>query len=73
MLSLLNPHVYLDTVILLGGLGAREPSPGNVWFAAGAMTSSVLWFSGLGYGARLLGPLSRGRVPGKFSMASSGR
>ncbi|QHE90822.1 LysE/ArgO family amino acid transporter [Pandoraea fibrosis] len=63
MLSLLNPHVYLDTVILLGGIGAREASPGNVWFAAGAMTASVLWFTLLGYGARLLAPLfSRARA-----------
>ncbi len=63
MLSLLNPHVYLDTVILLGGIGAREASPGNVWFAAGAMIASVLWFTSLGYGARLLAPLfSRARA-----------
>ncbi len=63
MLSLLNPHVYLDTVILLGGIGAREAAPGNVWFAAGAMTASVLWFTLLGYGARLLAPLfSRARA-----------
>lgn len=57
MLSLLNPHVYLDTVILLGGIGAREAYPGNVWFAAGAMAASALWFTTLGYGARLLAPL----------------
>ncbi|AJC15868.1 LysE/ArgO family amino acid transporter [Pandoraea sputorum] len=63
MLSLLNPHVYLDTVILLGGIGAREPSPGNVWFAGGAMIASILWFTALGYGARLLAPLfSRARA-----------
>lgn len=63
MLSILNPHVYLDTVILLGGIGAREASPGNTWFAAGAMTASVLWFSTLGYGARWLAPLfSRARA-----------
>jgi len=55
-LSLLNPHVYLDTVVLLGGIGARHPWPGNAWFAAGAMCSSVVWFTGLGYGARLLEP-----------------
>lgn len=63
MLSVLNPHVYLDTVILLGGIGAREAASGNVWFAAGAMTASVLWFTLLGYGARLLAPLfSRARA-----------
>ncbi|WP_250471152.1 LysE/ArgO family amino acid transporter [Caballeronia sp. GAFFF1] len=55
-LSLLNPHVYLDTVVLLGGIGARHAWPGNAWFAAGAMCSSIIWFTALGYGARLLEP-----------------
>ncbi len=55
--SLLNPHVYLDTVILLGGVGARFPA-GERWsFALGAMAASVLWFFSLAYGARLLAPL----------------
>lgn len=56
-LSLLNPHVYLDTVVLLGGIGARYGWPGNAWFAAGAMCSSIIWFTALGFGARLLQPL----------------
>jgi L-lysine exporter family protein LysE/ArgO len=56
-LSLLNPHVYLDTVVLLGGIGARYGWPGNAWFAAGAMCSSIVWFTALGFGARLLQPL----------------
>ncbi|MDR5778337.1 LysE/ArgO family amino acid transporter [Caballeronia sp. LZ065] len=55
-LSLLNPHVYLDTVVLLGGIGAQRGWPGNAWFAAGAMGSSIVWFTALGYGARLLEP-----------------
>jgi L-lysine exporter family protein LysE/ArgO len=55
-LSLLNPHVYLDTVVLLGGIGARYGWPGNAWFAAGAMCASVAWFAVLGFGARLLRP-----------------
>jgi L-lysine exporter family protein LysE/ArgO len=55
-LSLLNPHVYLDTVVLLGGIGARYGWPLNAWFAAGAMTASIIWFTTLGYGARLLQP-----------------
>jgi L-lysine exporter family protein LysE/ArgO len=53
-LSLLNPHVYLDTVVLLGGIGAQRGWPDNAWFAAGAMCSSIVWFTALGYGARLL-------------------
>lgn len=55
-LSLLNPHVYLDTVVLLGGIGARYGWPGNAWFAAGAMCASIIWFTALGFGARLLRP-----------------
>lgn len=55
--SLLNPHVYLDTVILLGSIGGQQPGQGRLHFAAGAMLASTLWFLCLGYGARLLAPL----------------
>lgn len=58
-ISLLNPHVYLDTVVLLGSVAAQHVMPGRVWFTAGAMTASFIWFFGLGYGARLLEPLFR--------------
>ena len=57
--TFLNPHVYLDTVVLLGGLGARHPVVERPWFAAGAMLASVVWFFSLAYGARLLAPLFR--------------
>ncbi|NMM37548.1 MAG: amino acid transporter [Glaciimonas sp.] len=57
VLSLLNPHVYLDTVVLLGAVGAQQAGVGKLWFALGAMTSSVLWFVLLGFGSRLLSPL----------------
>jgi len=56
-LSLLNPHVYLDTVILLGSLAARFSGASRLLFAVGAMTASLVWFYGIGYGARLLAPL----------------
>lgn len=56
-LSLLNPHVYLDTVLLLGAVGGQQAGAGKLWFALGAMTSSALWFVLLGFGARLLSPL----------------
>ncbi|MEO4037854.1 L-lysine exporter [Micrococcaceae bacterium Sec6.3] len=53
-LTWLNPHVYLDTVVLLGSL-ANQHGPDARWvFAAGAVTASILWFTALGYGARLL-------------------
>jgi L-lysine exporter family protein LysE/ArgO len=57
--SLLNPHVYLDTVILLGGIGARHPAPERPAFVAGACTASILWFFGLAYGSGVLAPLFR--------------
>ncbi|UER55229.1 amino acid transporter [Kineosporiaceae bacterium SCSIO 59966] len=55
-LTWLNPHVYLDTVVLLGSIAQTHPGR-QWWFAAGAVAGSVLWFVGLGYGARLLRPV----------------
>lgn len=57
--TLLNPHVYLDTVVLLGSLSTRYPGALRWAFAAGACTASVAWFCTLGYGARLLQPVFR--------------
>lgn len=55
-LTYLNPHVYLDTVLLLGSIaGTYEAN--RWWFAAGAMLGSIIWFSTLGFGARLLDPV----------------
>jgi L-lysine exporter family protein LysE/ArgO len=56
-LTWLNPHVYLDTVLLVGSIAAHHGPTGKWWFAVGACTGSILWFSGLGYGARLLSPV----------------
>ena len=56
-LTWLNPHVYLDTVVLLGSLSTSHGTDGRWWFAAGASAASILWFTGLGFGARLLGRL----------------
>ncbi|MBV5336130.1 LysE family transporter, partial [bacterium] len=50
--TFLNPHVYLDTVVLVGGVSARYPAELRPWFAGGAMTASFLWFFSLGFGAR---------------------
>ncbi len=55
--SLLNPHVYLDTVVLLGSIGGQQAGDGRLYFALGAMLASVLWFSCLGLGARYLTPI----------------
>lgn len=54
---LLNPHVYLDTVVLLGSIGAQFPISERPFFALGAMLSSFIWFFSIGYGARYLAPL----------------
>lgn len=66
-LTWLNPHVYLDTVLLLGSLAAGyaaahagaagDPDAARWLFGAGAMAASVLWFTALGFGARLLAPV----------------
>ncbi|QKJ18649.1 LysE/ArgO family amino acid transporter [Microbacterium hominis] len=53
-LTWLNPHVYFDTVFLLGSV-ANTHGDGRGVFAIGAMAASIVWFAALGYGARLLG------------------
>lgn len=55
----LNPHVYLDTVLLLGSIGGRYPVAERILFGTGAACASVVWFVTLGFGARLLLPLFR--------------
>jgi L-lysine exporter family protein LysE/ArgO len=55
-LTWLNPHVYLDTVVLLGTVAATHGAQRWV-FAVGAALGSVVWFTALGYGARGLRPL----------------
>jgi len=55
-LTWLNPHVYLDTVLLLGSI-ATSHLPYQWWFAVGAMAASCIWFAGIGFGARWLRPL----------------
>ena len=57
----LNPHVYLDTVLLVGSIASTHGSSGRWWFAAGACTASLTWFTALGYGARALTPVFRRR------------
>lgn len=55
-LTWLNPHVYLDTVVLLGSVAGTHGEQ-RWWFGAGAVVGSLVWFTALGYGARLLRPL----------------
>lgn len=61
--TLLNPHVYLEIFVILGGAAARHAPADRPWFALGAVAASVVWFVALGRGAALLaGPLGRPRV-----------
>jgi L-lysine exporter family protein LysE/ArgO len=55
--SLLNPHVYLDTVVLLGGVAAQYPPDERAAFVLGAGLASAVWFFGLALGARMLTPV----------------
>lgn len=55
--TLLNPHVYIDTVLLLGSIAGQFGSPDHLIFGAGAVTSSFIWFFSLSIGATFLAPL----------------
>ncbi|PKN12617.1 MAG: amino acid transporter [Deltaproteobacteria bacterium HGW-Deltaproteobacteria-4] len=65
-LTLLNPHVYLDTVILLGSIAGQLPVQERGLFAGGAVGASLFWFYGIGYGARILTPLFRQAIAWKI-------
>ncbi|WP_457554273.1 LysE/ArgO family amino acid transporter [Desulfobacula sp.] len=54
--SLLNPHVYIDTIILLGSISSQFRPPGHLFFGAGAVMASFIWFFFLSLGGKMLGP-----------------
>ncbi|URK18558.1 LysE/ArgO family amino acid transporter [Thalassospira sp. GO-4] len=54
--TLLNPHVYLDTVVMLGGIGGQYPAGERLGFALGAMSASFVWFFSIALGAAWLAP-----------------
>lgn len=56
-LTFLNPHVYLDTVLLIGSIASPYTDNDRLYFTLGAVSASFIWFFSLGYGARLLTPL----------------
>lgn len=68
--SLLNPHVYLDTVVLAGGISAQYPASIRLFFAAGVISASCLWFFSLALGAAHLAPLFR--RPGAWRVLDCG-
>lgn len=55
--TFLNPHVYLDTVVLVGSLSAQYSGSNRLLYGVGAILASTSWFFALGYGARLLQPI----------------
>jgi len=59
--TLLNPHVYLDTVVIVGSIGAGLSATQKAEFLAGSVAASFLWFFSLGFGARLLLPLFKSK------------
>jgi len=64
-LTLLNPHVYLDTVILIGSIGSKFAEHQQIDFIIGACSASFVWFFGLAYGARILIPIFKKEITWK--------
>jgi len=65
-LTFLNPHVYLDTIVLVGGFSGQLSQTERYLFGAGAMTASVIWFFSLSLGAGFLAPLFRKPIAWRF-------
>ena len=65
-LTLFNPHVYLDTVILIGSIGSKFAEHQQIDFIIGACSASVVWFFGLSYGARVLIPIFKKEITWKI-------
>ncbi len=61
-LTLLNPHVYLDTIVLVGSISGQLADSDRYMFGAGAISASILWFFSLSFGAGLLAPLFRKQI-----------
>ena len=60
--TLLNPHVYLDTVILLGGVSSQFQGASRLYFWVGAVSASTLWFISLSLGGQMLAPLFQKQI-----------
>lgn len=57
MITLLNPHVYIDTVVVIGSIGGTLGFEDKLLFLVGALFASLIWFFAIGYGAALFAPL----------------
>ena len=60
-ISLLNPHVYIDTIVLIGSVGAQYAGDGTIYFVIGACLASMIWFTTLSVGGSLMQPLFKSR------------
>ena len=70
--TFLNPHTYLDTILLIGGIGANIQNDLKIYFLLGAVSASTIWFFSLGFGASLLIPLFKKPVTWKILDISIG-
>ena len=66
VITLLNPHTYLDTILLIGGIGANVQDDFKIFFLLGAVCASSVWFFTLGFGARFLIPLFKKAITWKI-------
>ena len=65
-ITLLNPHVYLDTVVLLGSIASQQPDHEQLYFALGAIIASFLWFFSITYGSRFFAPIFQNPIAWKI-------
>ena len=70
--TFLNPHTYLDTILLIGGIGANIENEFKIYFLLGAVSASSVWFFSLGFGARFLIPLFKKQITWKILDISIG-
>ena len=70
--TFLNPHTYLDTILLIGGIGANIQNDLKIYFLLGTVSASTIWFFSLGFGARLLIPLFKKPITWKILDISIG-
>ena len=70
--TFLNPHTYLDTILLIGGIGANIQNDLKIYFLLGAVSASTIWFFSLGFGARFLIPLFKKTITWKILDISIG-
>jgi L-lysine exporter family protein LysE/ArgO len=70
--TFLNPHTYLDTILLIGGIGANIEDGLKIYFLLGAVSASAIWFFSLGFGARFLIPLFKKPITWKLLDISIG-